>query len=142
MKSNKSIARNFFGAEFHFLQFQKWPKINYWTGKKFKTAKNAISLKIFFGFIWFHEFFAWTFLNFLARCVSPKQSLQNLLEITLKFVKKIIPNVSAILLPTYIGSNMLGWIIQNTFICHDKTKLHESILLLFYLSEKYILFNN
>ena len=30
-----------FLTKFHFLQFQKWPKINFWTGKKFKTAKNA-----------------------------------------------------------------------------------------------------
>ena len=29
------------------MQFQKWPKINFWTGKKFKTAKNAISRKNF-----------------------------------------------------------------------------------------------
>ena len=29
-------------TKFHFLQFQKWPKSNFWTGKKFKTAKNAI----------------------------------------------------------------------------------------------------
>ena len=32
-------------AKFHFLQFQKWPKINFWIGKKFETAKNAISRK-------------------------------------------------------------------------------------------------
>ena len=32
----------------------------------FKTAKNASSRKKIF--IWFHEFFAWTFLNFLAHC--------------------------------------------------------------------------
>ena len=30
-------------TKFHFLQFQKWSKINFWTGKKFKTARNAIS---------------------------------------------------------------------------------------------------
>ena len=58
VKSHKSISRKNFLAKFHFFQFQKWPKINFWTGKKFKTAKNAISRKnIFF----FHEF-----LNFLA----------------------------------------------------------------------------
>ena len=34
-----------FLAKFHFLQFQKWLKINFWTGKKFKTAKNVISRK-------------------------------------------------------------------------------------------------
>ena len=52
----------------HFLQFQKWPKINFPTGKKYKTAKNAISRKKFL-FIWFDDFiFAWTFLSFLACC--------------------------------------------------------------------------
>ena len=45
VKSNKSISRNFILTKFHFLQFQKWPKINFWTGKKFKTAKSAISRK-------------------------------------------------------------------------------------------------
>ena len=32
-----------FLTEFHFLQFQIWPKIHFWSGKKLKTAKNAIS---------------------------------------------------------------------------------------------------
>ena len=68
VKFNKSISRCFFYQILHFWQFQKWPKINFWTGKKFKTDKNAISRNLF---IWFHEFFAWTFLNFLARCVIP-----------------------------------------------------------------------
>ena len=42
------------------MQFQNW---NFWTGKKFKTAKNAISRrkKIF---IWFHEFFCLDFFKF------------------------------------------------------------------------------
>ena len=47
----------FFLTKFHFLQLQNWPNINYWPGKKFKTAKNAISRKTIFDFIWFHEFF-------------------------------------------------------------------------------------
>ena len=38
-KWNKSISRNFFLAKIHFLPFQKWPKINFWTGE---SAKNAI----------------------------------------------------------------------------------------------------
>ena len=29
VKSNKSISRNFILTKFHFLQFQKWPKINF-----------------------------------------------------------------------------------------------------------------
>ena len=52
---------------FIFCNFQKWPKINFGTGKKFKTAKNAISRKKINLFD-FMSFFAWTFLNFLARC--------------------------------------------------------------------------
>ena len=63
MKSNKRISWNFILTKFHFLQFQKWPNINFWTGEKFITAKNAISREFFF-ISWL--FFAWTFLNFLA----------------------------------------------------------------------------
>ena len=48
LKSNKSISRNFYLAKLQFLQFQKRPKINFSTGKKFKTAKNAISRKKIF----------------------------------------------------------------------------------------------
>ena len=40
VKSNKSISQIIFLTKCHFLQFQKWPKINFWT---WKTAKNAIS---------------------------------------------------------------------------------------------------
>ena len=45
VKSNKSISRKEFLAKIRFLQFQKWPKINFCNGKKFKTANNAISRK-------------------------------------------------------------------------------------------------
>ena len=53
-------------TKFHFLQFQIWLKINFWTGK---TAKTVIShtKKYLFDFM---SFFAWTFLNFLACCVT------------------------------------------------------------------------
>ena len=34
VKSNKSISRKNSLNKFHFLQFQKWPKINFWTEKK------------------------------------------------------------------------------------------------------------
>ena len=45
-KSNKSISRKKkFFEHTHLLPFQKWAKINFWTGKKFKTARNAISLE-------------------------------------------------------------------------------------------------
>ena len=64
VKSNKSIWRKILLPKFHFLQFQNWPKINFWTRKKFKTAKNAISRKKFFWFIWFHEFFCLDFFKF------------------------------------------------------------------------------
>ena len=44
-------------TKFHFLQFQKWPKINFWTRKKFKTAINAISRKKIdlISRVFFHE---------------------------------------------------------------------------------------
>ena len=69
VKSNKSISRKNFWIKFHFLQFQKWPNINFWTGKKFNTAKNAISRKKIVDLFDFTSSFAWTFLNFLAYSV-------------------------------------------------------------------------
>ena len=58
-------------TKIHYLPFQKWPKINFWTGKKFKTAKNAISRNFHgkYSKIFFHEndlfhftsFLVWTF---------------------------------------------------------------------------------
>ena len=60
VKSNNSILRKNILTKIHFLQFQKWPKINFWTaGKKF--AKNAISRKNFLAIFDFTSFFAWTF---------------------------------------------------------------------------------
>ena len=54
------------------LNFCPSSKIDFWTGKKFKTAKNAISWKKIW-FNWFHKFFfARTFLNFMARCAKEK----------------------------------------------------------------------
>ena len=53
----------FFLTKIPFLQFQKWPKINFWTGKKFKTAKNAISRK-FFDLFDFTSFLPGLFLIF------------------------------------------------------------------------------
>ena len=50
MKSNNSIPRNFILNKFHFLQFQKWPKINF--------------TKEIFDIIWFHEFFCLDFFKF------------------------------------------------------------------------------
>ena len=67
VESNESISRIIFSSKFHFLQFQKWPKINFWTGK---TAKNAISRKKIFDLFDFTSFFARTFLTFLARYVN------------------------------------------------------------------------
>ena len=60
-----------FSAIVHFLQFQKWPKINFWTGKKFKTAKNnAISIhrnfmKKNWFFFYFTSFFCLDFFTWL-----------------------------------------------------------------------------
>ena len=46
-------------------QFLNW-------GKSLKLPNMQFHEKNFFWFIWFHEFFAWTFLNFLAHCVKSK----------------------------------------------------------------------
>ena len=52
-------------TKFHFLQFQKWPKINFWTENKFNIAKNAISHKKFFLiYLISRPFYAKTFLIF------------------------------------------------------------------------------
>ena len=56
-KSRSKFHEKLFLTKFHFLQSQKWPKINFWTLKKFKTAKNAISHKIFFDLFDFTSFF-------------------------------------------------------------------------------------
>ena len=48
VKSNKSISqKKFFDQNPFFLQFQKWSKINFCTGKKFKMPRNAIPIKKF-----------------------------------------------------------------------------------------------
>ena len=78
VKSRKSILRNVFMTKIHFLQFQNWPNITFWTGEKVYncqiynfTKKNCeyfprLTLNFSWNwFIWFfHEFFAWTFWNF------------------------------------------------------------------------------
>ena len=64
MKSNKLISGIIFLTKFHFLQFQKGPKINFWTGKKVKTAKKGNFIIKFFWFIWFHEFFCLDFFKY------------------------------------------------------------------------------
>ena len=43
------------------MQFQKWPKIHFWTRK---TAKNVISWKIFFDLFDFTTFFCLDFFKF------------------------------------------------------------------------------
>jgi len=57
VKSNINQFQDFFLAKFHFLHFQKWPKINFLTGKKLKTAKNAISRNKFFDLFDFTSLF-------------------------------------------------------------------------------------
>ena len=53
---NQFHEKKIFLTKFHFSQFRKWPKINFPTRKKFKTAKNAISRKIFFALFDFTSF--------------------------------------------------------------------------------------
>ena len=63
VKSNKSISRNFILTKFHFLQFQKWPKINFWTRRSLKLSKMQFHESNLW-FIWFHEFFCLDFFKF------------------------------------------------------------------------------
>ena len=65
----------FFLTKFHFLQFQKWPKFNFWTGKKFNTAKKAISR--FFIFLFFFYF---TIFFYFYSCREKKDSEVQTLE--------------------------------------------------------------
>ena len=97
MKSNKSISRLFL-TKIHFLPFQKWPKINIWTGKKFKTAKYAISRKKFFDNIWFHEFFWLDFFKFSGPLCSSQQEFLHLKKLT----TTPIPQLLQLLMNYYI----------------------------------------
>ena len=54
VKSNKSISCKKHFDKNSFFAILKMAKNQFLTGKKFKTAKNAISRN---WFIWFHEFF-------------------------------------------------------------------------------------
>ena len=63
-----NFTKKFFWTKFHFLLFQKWPEINFWTRKVLKLVKNAIS-RFFFYLFDFTSIFSWTFFNFLTRCV-------------------------------------------------------------------------
>ena len=68
VKSNKSILRKkFFFTKINFLQFQKWPKINFLTRKSLKLQK-----KFFFIYLFdFTSFFALIFFKFSGPlCVS------------------------------------------------------------------------
>ena len=47
VKSNNSISRKFFLTKFHFLLFQKLPKSNFWTRKKFKKKCNFTEIFLF-----------------------------------------------------------------------------------------------
>ena len=85
-----NLFDEFFFTKFYFLQFQKWPKINFWTGKKLKTAKNAISRKKIFWFIWFHEFYCLDFFKFsvLSRHILNQKGAKKILVMS-KLVKNI-----------------------------------------------------
>ena len=63
-KSNKSISRKFFLTKFHFLLFQKWPKINFWTRKKFKYYQKCNFTKIVFIYLVSRVFFCLDFFKF------------------------------------------------------------------------------
>ena len=69
VKSNISISWKIFLTKFHFLQFLKRSKINFWTEK---TAKDTISRKKFDLFD-FTSFFAWI-KKILALCALDPNS--------------------------------------------------------------------
>ena len=66
VKSNKSISRKFFWPKSIFCNFKNGQKSIFELGKSLKLPKMQFH-ENFFWFIWFHKFFAWTFLNFLIQ---------------------------------------------------------------------------
>ena len=73
------------------MQFQNWPKINFWTGKKFKTAKNAISHKKIDLFD-FMSFFGLDFFKFsgLLWCVPWRREYQFFFYQTIEWITKVL----------------------------------------------------
>ena len=67
---NKSISRKFSDQ----IPFFTISKINFWTGKKFKTGKNAILRKNYFDLFDFTSFMSGIF-HVLADCVLTNWSL-------------------------------------------------------------------
>ena len=67
VKSNKSISQ-FFLTKFHFLPFQKWQTINFWSGIKFKLPQIQFHEKKF----WLQEFFCLDFFKFSGQLWNPK----------------------------------------------------------------------
>ena len=103
VKSNKSISRKICWPKSIFLQFQIWPKINFWTEK---TAKNAILRKKIDTYLISRVFFACTFLNFLARCVELHAS--GLLKIFLYMLRNWKSYLNIVASAPYDESNLFN----------------------------------
>ena len=103
-------------AKFHFLQFQKWPKINFWTEKNFKTAKNAISRKKISMYIWFHEFFCLEFLNFQQHlpALPPSSRANFLASSSAASIALALASVSATCFPAVSPSSAKTFFIAAT----------------------------
>ena len=50
VKSNKSISRIIFLTKLHFLPFQKWPTINFWTGENCQKCNFTNFFPTFFSY--------------------------------------------------------------------------------------------
>ena len=74
VKWNKSISRTIFLTKFHFLQFHKWPKINFWTGGKSLKLPRMQFYEKNVWFIWFHEFFCLDFFKFSGLLCATENS--------------------------------------------------------------------
>jgi len=58
VKSNKSILRPIFLTKIHFLQFLRWPNINFWTAQKSNfTGEKILNISWNWFFFSFHEIF-------------------------------------------------------------------------------------
>ena len=66
VKSNKSISWHFILAKFHFLKFQKWPKINFWTRENAQNCQKCNFTKTFLIYFISRVFLGPDFFKFSA----------------------------------------------------------------------------
>ena len=84
--SNKSISRKIFWPKSIFCNFKNGQKSIFELGKSLKMQYHEKK----FRFIWFHEFFSTTFLNFLARCACSTITVFKFLECSIQVIPLLL----------------------------------------------------